>query len=423
MIFEPFRTGNVFKMRHGNVWATIVMDEQLFYEAEHSAIGQLRNTMELPGVEGVTALPGMHYGYGVPIEVTLSSSTHLFPDTVGVDPSCSVGISKVNLDLSEFSKPQKRELLSKLEQEIGVGNQLMDTGMTMVSFKKIIEGSMRPDRAWINSSEPLWKQRQSSTYKKLISLIESKMTANMLKQINTIGGGNHHFSIDQNEKGETMIISHFGSRGLGAELAKWFDYAIKNEIEKWGGSAPNNLLYVPAESDLGQLYYYFNIAMAEYATYNHFSCHRTAAKVMGVELQDFGHVPHNFIEFKDGKYVGRKGTIPAYDNQGIPLVVLGNMTHGNAVFSPGENSHKYGESISHGAGRVHSRSQAKKLLDQKKMDSEFEEAGVIGNFRNVPIDEAHDAYKDFDRIVSTLVDTGAGVLEYRTKPIMVLKGA
>jgi len=418
-IFEPFKAGNIYKMRHGNVWATLVMNDQLFGEYEHGALTQVRNSMELPGIERVSVMPDSHVGYGCAIGTTLESSTHLYPDTVGVDPACSVGMSEISFDSSYLSERDKRNIIADVSRVIGVGNQLRDTGTTFSFMKKVVDGMARPEGAWVNAYEPLWKERSTDAYKNFIELLRDTVTDNMLKQFNTIGSGNHFLAIEKDDTGQHYIVTHFGSRGIGNKLARWFDAAIKKEILAWGGSLSNDLIHVPAYTPLGQLYYTFNRAMLELATYNHHLVHETVAEAMGERIRNFSHIPHNFIEYHNGKYVGRKGTIPAYDNNSISMVVLGNMKDGSAVFSPGGMS--YGDSIPHGAGRTMSRGAAKKALDQGAVNLELEEAGVVGNFTDVPIDESAGAYKNFDEIVKVVQETEIGVLKFRTRPVLVWK--
>lgn len=424
MIFEPFRTGNVFKMRHGNVWATFLMSEQLFYQTEHSAIEQLRNSMELPGVEKITITPDMHTGYGFPIGSVVESSTHLYPDVVGPDPACSVSLS--SLGISHLSQAEnKGELLNKLSKVIGVGNSSDGTRMTMKDFKLVIRGEFRKPKTWVKSYEPLWQQQASAPFKRLMGLLDRKMSERMLTQLGTIGGGNHFLEICEDEDGNNYVLSHFGSRGIGASIAKWFDGAIAEELKKWNGTPKNGLLFVPVDSELGQMYYMFQLAMLEWATYNHVFVHEAVYKALSNERinpEFLGHVPHNFIELRNGKYIGRKGATPAYDNDSIPLLVPGSMSTGSYVLRPGENSLELGESVAHGAGRVLSRGKAKSQLVQADVNKSFLASGVVGNFRDVPMDESEFAYKNVDEVVSSLVDAQVATIETRLKPVMVLKG-
>jgi tRNA-splicing ligase RtcB len=423
-VFEPFKTGNVFKMRHGNVWATFLMSDQIFYTLERSALDQIRNTMELPGVKSLTITPDAHTGYGFAIGSVVESETHLYPDVVGPDPACSVGLSKLPKDnLSKLSLDEKKLFLEALGNKIGVGRQLSSWGLTMKEFLLIINGEMRTSKSWVNSYPELWKEVGTAEHNKLLELMSSHMTEAMLHQVATIGGGNHFVEIQENDAGESYLMTHFGSRGIGAALAKWFDGAIAEELKKWNGTPKNGLLFVPADSFIGRVYYLFQRAMLEWATFNHYAIHEIVSAELGGNIVEYlGHVPHNFIELRNGKYVGRKGATPAYEFDGIPLLVPGSMATGSYVLRPGEKASKLGDSVSHGAGRVLSRGKAKEALDQMVVNIEFEEAGVVGNFDDVPLDESHGAYKDVDEVIKSLVDAEVAEVEMRLKPVMVLKG-
>jgi len=222
-------------------------------------------------------------------------------------------------------------------------------------------------------------------------------------------------------------MSHFGSRGIGAKGAKFFDEAIEAELTKWGAAPKNKLLYVPADSSLGRFYFAFQQAMLEWTTHNHYIVQHSVAEAIQEVLPEaqfnfIGHIPHNFIEQRNEKFVGRKGATPAYDNDGIPLLVPGSMATGSYVLRPGKMAPKLGESVSHGAGRVLSRGKAKEMLDQGTINAEFKTRNVMGNFQNVPLDESHGAYKDVDEVIGALVDAEVAIVEKRLKPVLVLKG-
>lgn len=426
-VFEPFQTGNVFKMRHGNVWATFLMSPQLFYTVDHTAMEQLRATMELPGVRRVTLTPDMHGGYGFPIGSVIESETHIYPDVVGPDPACSVALSRITgADID--TETEKRELLRRVQEHIKVGNDSNGSRMTADTLKHVMRGDMRIKKTWVNSVEPLWHEIGNPEYKELMRLVDTHLTERMLTQLGTIGGGNHFWELQRDDEGNTYVMTHFGSRGIGAALAKYFDEAISAELKKWGVNVPSNgLIYIPADSFLGRVYYMFQIAMLEWATFNHYYVHDLTNTIIqsmypNATMEFEGHIPHNFIEYRNGAYVGRKGATPAYEFDGIPLLIPGSMSTASYVLRPGAKSGELGESVAHGAGRVLTRGKAKELLSQEEVNKSFTAAGVIGNFNDVPLDESEGAYKNVDEVIQSLVDCGAAAIERKLNPIMVLKG-
>ncbi len=252
----------------------------------------------------------------------------------------------------------------------------------------------------------------------------------MLRQIGSIGGGNHFLEVQIGEDGNLYVMAHFGSRGLGAAGAQYFFKRIREDLQAKTGRvwSEDELLYVSAAEPLGRLYLMFQEAMLEYATFNHLKVQEAATTVLCKHLgladaaEFLGHIPHNFVEYKDGKYWQRKGATPAYDNDGIPLLIPGSMVTSSYVLAPGPNAAKYGESVPHGAGRVLPRAEAKHRLDQVAMDQEFAERGVMGSFRHVPLDESSAAYKDVDAVIDAVVKPGIARIVNRLRPVLVLKG-
>lgn len=433
--FQPFKAGNIYKMRHGNVWATMLLSDALMGGVEYSALEQLRNAMELPGVERFTITPDMHTGYGFPIGSVVESSTHLYPDVVGPDPACSVSLMEVTgIDnLSQADENTRRRILGEMGRRISVGAGMKSVPrqarpLTLHEFKWIIMGQLREKNTWVgNSDYMLYEHLHTTEWKDVWELLRNLLTQGHLGQLGSIGGGNHFVEVQEDENGRVFVMAHFGSRGIGAKGAKFFDEAIEAELAKWGAHPKNKLLYVPSDSRLGRFYYAFQQAMLEWTTHNHRIVQHSVAESIREVLPEaqfnfVGHVPHNFIEERNGKFVGRKGATPAYDNNGIPLLIPGSMGTGSYVLRPGEMAPKLGESVSHGAGRVLSRGKAKETLDQDTINREFAARGVLGNFQNVPLDESHGAYKDVDEVIQSLVDAEVAVVERKLKPVLVLKG-
>jgi tRNA-splicing ligase RtcB len=98
------------------------------------------------------------------------------------------------------------------------------------------------------------------------------------------------------------------------------------------------------------------------------------------------------------------------------------MATSSYVLAPGPNAEKYGESVPHGAGRVLSRKKAKETLEQATLDKQFEERGVMGSFRHVPLDESSAAYKDVEEVIKAVVTPGVATVVNRLRPVLVLKG-
>ena len=431
-------TEGIYKLKRNGLTVTMLLTQTLFEALEPSALEQLEHALHLPGLERVIITPDVHPGYAVPIGFTAVSKTHLYPDTVGPDPACSVSLSC--LDYSGFNgldKPSRRALINAFEETISVTKRRRKDRVTRqhssIKFDElwaIVTGERRSAKTWVAQHKPLklWDAQLLSAFG---SLFEQLVSKSHLGQLGSIGGGNHFLEVQQGDDQKLYVMAHFGSRGLGARGAEYFFKQIRQEMSQALGRevAGNELLYVRADSRLGQLYFMFQEAMLEYATYNHRVVQTAATEILCEHLglsesaaEFLGHIPHNFIELKEGAYWQRKGTTPAYNNDGIPLLIPGSMATASYVLAPGPNAATYGESVPHGAGRVLSRKVAKETLEQDNLDREFDARGVMGSFRHVPLDESSAAYKDVDEVIKAVVQSGVAVVINRLRPVLVLKG-
>ncbi len=425
----------VYRLPHDAVDVTLLLSERLLRTVEPFAFEQLQHTLALPGLERVIVTPDFHPGYGVPIGFTGVSPCHLYPDTVGPDPACSVSISRITGHrFGSLDKRARRAVLDELERVVVVDRrrQRVPYGppIGFDALMEILTGGHRFDKTWVAAHPPLPAWASPKRLVELEAILHAVTTPRMLQQIGSIGGGNHFLEVQLGDDGELYVMAHFGSRGLGAAGSRYFFDRIRDDLTATGSGplGPEGLLFVAADEPLGELYLMFQQAMLEYATYNHVVVQRAATAVVsehvgGHATEFLGHIPHNFIERRDGRYWQRKGATPAYDVGGIPLLIPGSMSTASYLLAPGPNASSLGESVPHGAGRVLSRGLAKKTLDQAAMDLDLEERGVMANFRHVPLDEAHAAYKDVDEVIRAVVEPGVARLVQRLRPVLVLKGA
>ena len=435
MLPEPTRLADgVHAFRHAGVDVTLLLTRALLDAMETSAWRQLEGSLALPGLERVIVTPDVHTGYAVPIGFTAVSATHLYPDTVGPDPACSVSLSRLaNPGFETLDKRARRAILDDLERAVIVDvRHRKGSAPPPIPFEELLEivtGRRRGARTWVAASPRLKEIATSDDRVAFEQLLRELDTTRLRQQLRTIGGGNHFLEVQLGDDGELYVMAHFGSRGLGATGARWFEQRIRDEVVR-RQPAPglsDEYLFIPADHPLGRLYLLFQQAMLEYASYNHLQVQEAACEVLsrhlGVGPGTFlGHIPHNFIERKDGRFWQRKGATPGYDNDVIPLLIPGSMATASYVLAPGPNAARYGASVPHGAGRVLSRSAAKRSLDQRAMDEAFDARGVMANFRHVPLDESAAAYKDVSEVIRAVVISGVAEVRRTLRPLLVLKG-
>ena len=424
----------VFTFRDHGVDVVMLLTQELLDAVEPSAWEQLRHALRLPGLDRVIVTPDVHTGYGVPIGFTAVSRSHLYPDTVGPDPACSVSLSRLeNPGLDAWDKPALRAILDDLQQVLTVDVRHPERPppppIPFDELWAVVRGRRRTPRTWVASSPTLDEVASTDELQTFRSLLEELATAKRRQQLRTIGGGNHFVEVQVGDDGALYVMAHFGSRGLGAAGARWFERRIRDEIVHRDAPAElgTGLLFVPADHPLGRQYDLFQRAMLEYATFNHVAVQEAAGQVLADHLgvgpgRLMGHIPHNFVERRAGAFWQRKGATPAYDNDGIPLLIPGSMATTSYVLAPGPEAERWGASVPHGAGRVLSRGAAKKTLDQAEMDAVFEARGAMTNVRHVPLDESSGAYKDVDEVIRAVVTSGVAVVVQRLRPVLVLKG-
>lgn len=233
----------------------------------------------------------------------------------------------------------------------------------------------------------------------------------------TQGDGNHFLFVGQSEKtGETIMVTHHGSRGLGANLYKnglKLAESLRQEI------SPNTARgngWIPYDAEEGKSYWEALQLVRSWTKANHASIHdATLARINGEVHERFWN-EHNFV-FKDKDlFYHAKGATPLDDrfvpdsynqlrlvplNMSEPvLIVKGETTASNLGFAP------------HGAGRNMSRTKHKQLLEGRSIDSIFAEEtkGLDVRFfsNQIDISELPSAYKNAASVRKQMAEFGLG---------------
>ncbi|MEJ2289465.1 MAG: RtcB family protein, partial [Deinococcales bacterium] len=317
----------VYRAERGGVEVLVLLTEPLVETLEEGALAQLERALALPGLERVVVTPDVHTGYAVPIGFTAVSRTHLYPDTVGPDPACSVSLSRFCAPtLDALDKPARRAILDDLETHIGVSQRRrhrrhprIGARLSFEELLAVVWGERRAPGTWVAGSPRLPERFDAADLERLTSFLREAATEATLAQIGTIGGGNHFLEVERGQGGDHYIMAHFGSRGLGGRGSELLFARLRaDQRGRCGAVAGDALLWVDADSSLGRLYDMVQQAMLEYTSYHHGEVQRVAGDVIGRHLMPCeapafaGHIPHNFIEWRGGRYWQRKGATPAY---------------------------------------------------------------------------------------------------------------
>jgi len=245
---------------------------------------------------------------------------------------------------------------------------------------------------------------------------------------------------------------HCGSRGLGHQVCTDHLKVLENAMKKYNISLPDRqLACAPIKSPEGQAYFGAMAASANYAWANRQMITHTARKVLSQTFKiDYDDMPlvydvaHNVAKFEEhtveGKLstvcVHRKGATRAFgpntpdlptDLVGIgqPVIIPGSMGTSSYVLCGTDTAmNRTFGSTCHGAGRVMSRSQAKKKLSGNDVAACLLKQGIIvrAPHENAIADEAPEVYKPSNEVVSVVHEVGISRLVARLSPIGVIKG-
>ena len=350
-------------------------------EIEEAAKFQLYGALKLPVSRAGALMPDAHSGYGLPIGGVLATDNAIIPYAVGVDIGCSMCLSIFPIK-SSFIKGKKDQLVKILEENTRFGIQ----GAHQVkNDHDVFYNNVFQDN-------PFVKHLKDKAY----------------KQLGTSGGGNHfvefgevtitdpdnEFKLDAGKY--IGLLSHSGSRGLGANIAKHYSYLASKQCPL--PKQVQHLAWLDMNSHDGMEYWLAMNLAGEYATACHEDIHKRITKKLGTRAVVKIHNHHNFAwkEQVNGveHIVHRKGATPAA--KGALGIIPGSMTAPGYIVRGKGNPHSL-NSASHGAGRLHSRVQCKRNFTQTEMNKKLKEHEVtlIGG----GIDEAPMAYKDINKVM------------------------
>lgn len=441
---------------------------------EDQAPEQVANVAHLPGIVGASfAMPDIHWGYGFAIGgvgATRIDDGVISPGGVGFDINC--GVRLLRTDLSEEDvHPQLERLVDQLFRDIpsGVGSK----GALKLE-KDEIKDVLEKGAGWAVEKGYGWQEDLDMTEERgcmkeaRADKVSDRACKRGMPQLGTLGSGNHFLEIQVIEeifeksvaeklrlsKGQVVIMIHSGSRGLGHQVCTDYLKVMERAVRKYNIDIPDRqLACAPLAAPEGQDYFAAMAAAANYAWANrqvmmHWT-RETFGKVFrrrpeDLEMELIYDVAHNIAKIEDhvvdGKNirvcVHRKGAtrafppghpdIPkAYSDIGQPVLVPGDMGTGSYLLVGTEKALRetFGSSC-HGAGRLMSRTAAKKGVSGLTVQSELRDRGIIvkAASRGVLAEEAPEAYKDVNEVVRVCHEAGISLRVARMRPIGVIKG-
>lgn len=438
--------------------------------AADQSLQQVVNVATLPGVVVASyAMPDVHWGYGFPIGGVAATDVEaggvISPGGVGFDISCGVRVLLSPLDRQEIA-PKIGALMDALDR-------LVPKGMGRGAVWQL-EGHDELTRV-LTGGAVYAVERGHGTERDLERCEDGGVLAGAdpeavsdrallrgLHQLGSLGSGNHFLEVQAVDEivdeataaafgirlGQVCVMIHSGSRGLGHQVCSDHVKHMEAAMQRYGISVPDRqLACVPVRSPEGEAYLAAMAAAANYGRANRQLLARAAreafAEATGTgDLELLYDVSHNLAKLEthlvDGRErllcVHRKGAtralppghpdLPAdFKDVGQPVLVPGSMGTGSWVLAgerPGDAFH----SSCHGAGRVMSRTAARKQVSGRALRQELLAHGVEvrATSARVLAEEAPQSYKDVDVVVESVERAGLARRVARLVPLGVVKG-
>lgn len=359
-------------------------------DIEDEALKQLKNIARLPFIHphGVASMADVHAGIGAAVGSVVATEKAIVPSMVGVDLGCGVNAVKISLRASDLPE-SLTALRHQIERDIplGAGGAHSDGRLPAIQ-----EGVMA-GLSNITAKHPKIAKN------------------NALRQLGTLGSGNHYIEICLDEKQDVWVMLHSGSRGVGNLIGRYFIEKAKRHMERYFISLPDgDLAYLPEDTDDFRDYVEAVQWAQDYALENR----RVMMEIVLAAMKRHIAVPfavtqeaiachHNYISrenhFGRNVWVTRKGAIRA--QKGDLGIIPGSMGDKSYIVRGKGNLESYC-SCSHGAGRKMSRTEARRRF--KLADLVEQTKGVECRTDDGVLDEIPGAYKRIDEVMANQTD-------------------
>jgi tRNA-splicing ligase RtcB len=455
----------------------VLADEYLLEKMKTDrTLEQCTNVAHLPGIyKHAITLPDGHEGYGFPIGGVAATDYEegvISPGGVGYDINCGVRLLSTNLS-EEDIRPHLAELANTIFNNVpcGLGSRRKDFRLTIHELDRLSAEGVQ----WVIDQEMGWpedaKHCEENGCMEAANPDKVSTTAKNrgLSQCGTLGSGNHFLEIQKVDKiydtkvakvfgieheGQVTVMIHCGSRGFGHQICSDYLRVMERAVHKYNIDLPDReLACAPGTSNEAQDYYQAMACAVNYAFSNrqvitHWvrqsfeQVFQKSADQLGLRL--VYDVAHNIAKVEEhnisGKltkvWIHRKGATRAfgperkevpsdYRTVGQPVLIPGSMGTSSWVMVGTSKAMdvSFG-STAHGAGRMMSRSAAKRRFWGGDIKKALEQRGIVVRSASAVIlaEEADPAYKDVDKVVEVSDKVGIATKVVKLVPLSVVKG-
>lgn len=361
-------------------------------EHDEATVSQMWRCLSVGSAVGGVLCADGHLGYSQPVGGVVAYESHVSISGVGFDIGCGNMAVKTDIKASAL-RGREEGIAKKINSQIdfGVGGKYAKSRSDLSAYEYIFDDDDRWHAAGVKDMKDLAYQ-----------------------QLGTVGGGNHYVDVfveGHGPQAPVWVGVHFGSRGLGHRTAnrylRWADG--RDGID----AAP---CLVDPTRDLGARYVGAMELAGEYANAGRRFVVSKVLKILGARAVDEVHNHHNYAwveKHGDREYwVVRKGATPSFPGQ---RGFVGGSMGDCAVIIEGKSTDLLASSV-HGAGRLFSRSAAKKTFTRSQMDAWLREYNVtlIGG----DLDESPMAYRRLNDVLKHHEDTVE--VKHTLRPVIVV---
>jgi len=463
------------KSRGMRVPVTIYADEKLLEKMmTDRTISQAINVSTLPGIQGhAIVLPDGHEGYGFPVGGVAAMDAEegmISPGGVGYDINCGVRLLRTNLTEQDV-RPRLKDLVTDLFNSIpsGVGSKgavkLNNSQLDEVLVKGV---NWAIDNGYGSENDAEVCEENGQIKNANPNKVSDKARKRGMPQLGSLGSGNHFLEVqkvaeilDENAakkmgitKDSITILIHCGSRGFGHQVCSDYLRISEQAQRKYNITlADRELACVPNKSEEGESYRTAMFAALNFAWSNrqmitHWT-RKSFERVFKKSESDLDmklvyDVAHNIAKVEKHKIDGqlksvvvhRKGATRAfpanreevprkYRDIGQPVLIPGSMGTSSWILLGKENSMNLSfGSTAHGAGRMMSRSKARRDYTEEQVKKSLADKGIFikSLTRDGVVEETPQAYKDVDAVVNVSHELGIATKVAKLVPIGVIKG-
>lgn len=371
---------------------------------------QLANIASLPFIHHhVAAMPDVHLGIGATIGSVIATHKAIIPAAVGVDIGCGMVACRLSITANDLDEKSLKSVFDQISRDVPVGRGMHNN-------RHAFEEKAQPFELGLNrilEKHPVLEKSICGTTK-------------WVKQMGTLGGGNHFIEVCLDESNQVWVMLHSGSRGIGNTLAEYFIQLARKDMEQWMIHLPDrDLAYFPEGTVHFDDYVEAVHWAQEYAFQNRQCMVDLVLEALRRHLPAF-EVPsevvnchHNYVaqehHYGANVWVTRKGAIRA--REGDLGIIPGSMGARSYIVRGRGNPESFNSSA-HGAGRRMSRTAAEKQFTEADLARQTD--GVICRKDKGLVDEIPGAYKDIDVVMENQKDLTETL--HTLKQVVCVKG-